>query len=44
MGSIFKEYKIFFIVFGILSVIIVYLIYDTLSVYKPLPIYQPGGL
>ena len=44
MGSIFKEYKIFFIVFGILSVIIVYLIYDTLSVYKPLPIYQPAAV
>lgn len=44
MGSIFKEYKIFFIVFGSLSVIIVSLIYNTLSVYQPLPIYQPASV
>jgi len=44
MGSIFKEYKIFFIVFGVLSVIIVSLIYNTLSVYQPLPIYQPASV
>lgn len=42
MRSFFKAYKIFFIVFAILSVIIVSLIYNTLNVYQPLPIYQPA--
>ncbi|WP_100611182.1 SCO family protein [Confluentibacter lentus] len=41
MQSFFKEYKIFAIVFGIISIIIVTIIYDTLNVYKPLPVYQP---
>lgn len=40
--SIFKAYKTFFIVFGIISAIIVAIIYNTLNVYKPLPIYQPS--
>lgn len=42
MRSIFKAYKIFFIVFAMLSVIIITLIYNTLNVYQPLPIYQPA--
>ncbi|PKQ45881.1 SCO family protein [Confluentibacter flavum] len=37
----FKEYKIFAIVFGVISIIIVTIIYKTLNVYKPLPVYQP---
>lgn len=42
MRSIFKAYKIFFIVFAMLSVIIITLIYNTLNVYQSLPIYQPA--
>jgi len=42
MLSFFKEYKIFGIVFLILSIIIVSIIYNILDVYKPLPIYQPS--
>lgn len=41
MLSFFKGYKVFAIVFSIISVIIIALIYNTLNVYKPLPIYQP---
>ena len=41
MLSFFKEYKGFAIVFGIVSIIIISIIYNTLNVYKPLPIYQP---
>lgn len=41
MLSFFKDYKIFAIVFGIISVIIIAIIYNTLNVYQPLPIYQP---
>ena len=41
MLTFFKDYKIFAIVFGIISIIIVILIYRTLNVYKPLPVYQP---
>lgn len=41
MLTFFKDYKIFAIVFGIISLIIVIIIYNTLNVYKPLPIYQP---
>lgn len=41
MLSFFKDYKLFAIVFGIISVIIIALIYNTLNVYQPLPIYQP---
>ena len=41
MLSFFKEYKGFAIVFGAISLIIIALIYNTLNVYKPLPIYQP---
>ena len=41
MRTFFKDYKVFFFVFSVLSVIILYFIYNTLNVYKPLPIYQP---
>jgi protein SCO1/2 len=41
MLSFFKEYKTFALVFGVMSLIIVTIIYNTLNVYKPLPIYQP---
>ncbi|WP_298497480.1 SCO family protein [uncultured Algibacter sp.] len=41
MLSFFKDYKLFAIVFGIISIIIIAIIYNTLNVYKPLPIYQP---
>ncbi|KAA5827300.1 SCO family protein [Algibacter amylolyticus] len=41
MLSFFKEYKVFAIVFGIISIIIITIIYNTLNVYQPLPIYQP---
>jgi len=44
MSSIFKEYKVFFIVFAVISVVIVSLIYNTLNVYQPLPIYQPASV
>ena len=42
MLSFFKEYKLFAIVFSMISVIIVLIIYNILDVYKPLPIYQPS--
>ena len=42
MLSFFKEYKGFAIVFGVVSIIIISIIYKTLNVYKPLPIYQPA--
>jgi protein SCO1/2 len=42
MLSFFKDYKKFAIVFGIISIIIIVLIYNTLNVYQPLPIYQPA--
>lgn len=42
MLSFFKDYKIFGIVFLILSIIIISIIYKTLNVYQPLPIYQPA--
>ncbi|MFL1012400.1 SCO family protein [Flavisericum labens] len=41
MLSFFKDYKLFAIVFLAISAIIVFLIYNTLNVYHPLPIYQP---
>ena len=41
MLSFFKGYKIFAIVFGIISIIIITIIYNTLNVYQPLPVYQP---
>ncbi|MEP1487447.1 MAG: SCO family protein [Algibacter sp.] len=41
MLSILKAYKVFIIVFTIISVIIVALIYNTLNIYQPLLIYQP---
>jgi len=37
----FKDYKIFAIIFGIISIIIITIIYNTLNVYQPLHIYQP---
>ncbi|WP_242083851.1 SCO family protein [Aestuariivivens sediminis] len=42
MLSFFKVYKKFAIVFAILSIIIISVIYNTLNVYQPLPIYQPA--
>lgn len=42
MLSFFKDYKIFGIVFLVLSIIIISIIYNTLNVYQPLPIYQPA--
>ncbi|MFI1772794.1 SCO family protein [Thalassobellus citreus] len=42
MLSFFKSYKTFAIVFAIISIIIIALIYNTLNVYQPLPIYQPA--
>lgn len=41
MLSILKSYKIFIIVFSIISIIIISLIYNTLNTYQPLPVYQP---
>ena len=41
MLSFFKDYKVFAIVFLIISIVIISLIYNTLNVYQPLPIYQP---
>jgi len=41
MLSFFKDYKVFAIVFGGISIIIIAIIYNTLNVYQPLPIYQP---
>ncbi|GGD18535.1 SCO family protein [Hyunsoonleella pacifica] len=41
MLSFFKGYKLFAIVFGVISIVIITLIYNTLNVYQPLPIYQP---
>lgn len=42
MLSFFKDYKKFAIVFGIISIIIIMLIYNTLNTYQPLPIYAPA--
>ncbi len=41
MLSSFKDYKVFAIVFAIISIVIISIIYNTLNVYQPLPIYQP---
>ncbi len=41
MLSFFKAYKGFAIVFGVISIIIISIIYNTLNVYQPLPVYQP---
>ena len=41
MLSFFKDYKVFAIVFGVISIIIIAIIYNTLNVYQQLPIYQP---
>lgn len=42
MLSFFKEYKKFAVVFGIISIIIITIIYNTLNTYQPLPIYAPA--
>ena len=42
MRQFFAKYRLFAIVFSILSVIIIYLIYDALKPNKRLPIYQPN--
>ena len=42
MLSFFKDYKIFAIVFSVISIVIVTLIYNKLNVYKPLEVYQPA--
>lgn len=42
MLSFFKNYKKFAIVFGVISIIIIILIYNTLNTYKPLDIYAPA--
>ncbi|WP_308991606.1 SCO family protein [Mariniflexile litorale] len=42
MLSFFKDYKTFAFVFIAISIIIVSIIYNTLNVYQPLPIYQPA--
>ncbi|MFS4483612.1 SCO family protein [Hyunsoonleella sp. 2307UL5-6] len=42
MLSFFKDYKLFAIVFSIISIIIIALIYNTLNVYQPLDIYTPS--
>lgn len=42
MLSFFKDYKLFAIVFSIISIIIIALIYNTLNVYQPLNIYTPS--
>jgi len=42
MLSFFKKYKLFAIVFTILSIIIIFVFYNILNVEKPLPIYQPS--
>lgn len=40
----FKQLKFFFIVFALISGIIIYLIYSALNNEKPLPIYQPNRI
>lgn len=42
MLSFFKAYRGFAIVFAVISIIIITIIYNTLNVYKPLPVYQPA--
>lgn len=42
MLSFFKKYKLFAIVFIVLSIIIISVFYNILNVEKPLPIYQPS--
>lgn len=42
MRQFFAKYRLFFVVFSLLSAIILYLIYDALSPPKRLPIYQPN--
>ena len=41
MLSFFKDYKIFAIVFSVISIVIVTIIYNKLKVYEPLQVYQP---
>jgi len=42
MRALFKVYKLFVIVFFVMSIIIVSIIYNILNKVKPLPIYQPS--
>ena len=42
MLTFFKQYKLFAIVFSLLSLVIILIIYNILDVEKPLPIYQPN--
>ncbi|WP_242203492.1 SCO family protein [Aestuariivivens insulae] len=42
MLSFFKVYRKFAVFFTVLSIIIIVIIYNTLNVYQPLPIYQPA--
>ncbi|ALJ05462.1 photosynthetic protein synthase II [Pseudalgibacter alginicilyticus] len=42
MVSFFKDYKWFAVIFAIISIIIISIIYNTLNVYQPLPVYQPS--
>ncbi|WGD35663.1 SCO family protein [Olleya sp. YS] len=43
MLSFFKDYKWFAIVFGIISIIIIFIFYNILNVEKPLPVLQPAN-
>jgi len=42
MRYFFKAYRLFFIVFGVISLIIIAIIYNTINVYKPLDVFQPS--
>ncbi|MEM6515085.1 MAG: SCO family protein [Bacteroidota bacterium] len=44
MWSYIKQFKFFFIAFGIVSAIIIAIFYNILKVEKPLPIYQPAQM
>ena len=44
MWSYIKQFKFFFIAFGIVSVIIIAIFYNILKVEKPLPIFQPAQI
>ncbi len=44
MLNFFKGYKVFAIIFGVISVIIIALIYNTINVYQPLDIYRPANV
>lgn len=42
MGKFFKQFKLFGSVLGVISLIIIYFIYDALKIEKRLPIYTPN--